>query len=112
MLRLMLLILFAVGLASPAQALTQAEIVSELIGAPVYSTDGEEVGTVAEIALSEDQEFETLVMKTDRRLGFGEHTVQVPASAFIAFRGSVVLDLPAASMDALMEYEAGQAESN
>jgi hypothetical protein len=49
MLRLMLLILFAVGLASPAQALTQAEIVSELIGALVYSTDGQEVGTVAEI---------------------------------------------------------------
>jgi sporulation protein YlmC with PRC-barrel domain len=91
MLRLMLLILFAVGLASPVQALTQAEIVSELIGAPVYSTDGQEVGTVAEIALSEDQQFETHVMKTDRSLGFGERTVQVPVSAFIALRAPLCL---------------------
>jgi hypothetical protein len=68
MLRLMLPILFAVGLLSPAQALTQEEIVRELIGKPVYSTDGKQVGTVADIALGDDKEFETLMMITDRSL--------------------------------------------
>ena len=108
----MLAILFSVGLLSPVHALTQEQIVRELIGAPVYSTDGHEVGTVERIALGEDKEFETLVMKTDQHLGFGERTVEVPSSAFIALRGAVVLDLPAASMDALIEYQAGNVESN
>jgi sporulation protein YlmC with PRC-barrel domain len=110
--RLALAILVSVGLLSPVQAGTQEQIVRELIGAPVYSTDGQEVGTVEDIALGEDKEFETLVMKTDQTLGFGERTVEVPGSAFIALRGAVVLHLPAASMDALIEYQADKAESN
>jgi sporulation protein YlmC with PRC-barrel domain len=97
MLKLVLLILLAVGqswpLASSAQALTQEEIVRELIGAPVYSTDGHEVGTVADIVLDEDKLFDALLMKTSRSLGFGERTVRVPGGAFIALRGSVVLDV-------------------
>ena len=110
--RLMLAILFSIGLLSPVLALTQEQIVRELVGAPVYSTDGQEVGTVENIDLGEDKEFEMLVMKTDRTLGFGERTVEVPGSAFIALRGAVVLDLPAASMDALIEYQPGKVESN
>jgi hypothetical protein len=73
---------------------------------------GERWDTVDDIALGEDKVFETLVMKTDQTLGFGERTVEVPGSAFIALRGAVVLDLPAASMDALIEYQAGKVESN
>ena len=91
------------ALASSAQAMTQEDVVRELIGAPVYSTDGHEVGTVADIALDEDKQFVALLMKTSRSLGFGERTVRVPGSAFIALRGSVVLDLPAQSMDVLVE---------
>lgn len=110
MLKLVLAILFTVSqgwaLASSALALTQEEIVQELIGAPVYSSDGHEVGTVADIALDEDKQFRTLAMKTSRSLGFGERTVMVPGGAFIALRGSVVLDLPSASMDALVELNA------
>jgi sporulation protein YlmC with PRC-barrel domain len=90
-------------LTSSAQAMTQEDVVRELIGAPVYSTDGQEVGTVADIALDEDKLFSALLMKTSRSLGFGERTVRVPGSAFIALRGSVVLDLPAQSMDVLVE---------
>ena len=104
---LVLAIMLAVGqsaaLGSSAHALTQEEIVQELIGAPVYSTDGQEVGTVADIALDEDKQFDALLMNTSRNLGFGERIVQVPGGAFIALRGSVVLDLPAQSMDVLVE---------
>jgi sporulation protein YlmC with PRC-barrel domain len=110
MLRLVLAVLFAVGLLSPAQALTQEQIVRELIGKPVYSMDGKQVGTVADIALGHDKELETLMMNTDRSLGFGERTVKVPGSVFIALRGSIVLDLPAASMDVLIEH--GETVSN
>jgi sporulation protein YlmC with PRC-barrel domain len=104
---LVLAIVLTVGqsaaLAASAYALTQEEVVRELIGAPVYSTDGQEVGTVADISLDEDKLFDELLMNTSRSLGFGELTVRVPGSAFIALRGSVVLDLPAQSMDALVE---------
>jgi sporulation protein YlmC with PRC-barrel domain len=108
--KLFLSVLFALSLnwtlSASALALIQEEIVGELIGAPVYSTDGQEVGTVAAIELDEDQQFDTLLMKTSRNLGFGERTVRLPGSAFIALRGSVVLDLPAQSMDALIEHGA------
>lgn len=105
MLKFAPLILLAVAwiVSSSAQALTQQEIVRELIGAPVYSMEGHEVGTVTDIALDEDQLFSALLMKTSRSLGFGERTVRVPGSAFIALRGSVVLDLPAQGVDALVE---------
>jgi sporulation protein YlmC with PRC-barrel domain len=104
MLKLLVSTLLAiVTLNSAARAMTQEDVVRELIGAPVYSTDGHEVGTVADIALDEDKSFRELLMKTSRSLGFGERTVKVPGSAFIALRGSVVLDLPAQSMDVLVE---------
>ena len=101
MLKVVWLVLLVVSqswtLASSARALTQEEIVRELIGAPVYSTDGQEVGRVADIAL------DALLMNTSRSLGFGERTVRVPGGAFIALRGAVVLDLPAQRMDVLVE---------
>jgi NAD(P)-dependent dehydrogenase (short-subunit alcohol dehydrogenase family) len=115
MLKLILFVLLAVSqnwtLSGPAEALTQQEIVRELIGAPVYSMDGHEVGTVADIALDADQEFDTLLMRTSRRLGFGERIVRVPSAAFIALRGTV-LDLPAESMDALVGHSAEETVRN
>jgi sporulation protein YlmC with PRC-barrel domain len=86
-----------------ARAMTQEDVVRELINAPVYSADGHEVGAVADIELDRDNLFSALLMKTSSTLGFGERIVRVPGSAFIALRGSVVLDLPAQSMDALVE---------
>jgi sporulation protein YlmC with PRC-barrel domain len=116
MLKLVLTVLLAASqhwsLAAPAQALTQEEIVRELIGAPVYSTDGHEVGTVADIDLDDGHQFGTLSMKTSRSLGFGERTVRVPGSVFIALRGAVVLDLPAESMDVLVDSEAEETVLN
>ena len=116
MLKLILAVLLAIGqslaLLGSAQALTQDEIVHELIGAPVYSMDGHEVGTVANIALDADQQFETLFMKTSRSLGFGERTVEVPGSAFIALRGAVVLDLPTESIDGLVGHSAEETVRN
>jgi sporulation protein YlmC with PRC-barrel domain len=90
--------------------LTQQEIVRELIGTPVYSVDGHEVGTVVDIALDADPQFDILSMRTSRRLGFGERTVRVPSAAFVALRGAVVLDLPAESMDALVGHTAEETQ--
>jgi len=102
--------LLATHLLAPCvQAMTQEEVVRELIDAPVYSTDGHEVGTVADIELDQDNLFSALLMRTARNLGFGERTVRVPGSAFIALRGSVVLDLPAQSMDVLVEQSLEEA---
>jgi sporulation protein YlmC with PRC-barrel domain len=110
MLKLALSLLLAISpvcaSAAPAHALTQQDVVRELIGAPVYSSDGREVGRVMDITLDEDQAFRALLMKASRSLGFGERTVRIPGAAFIALRGAVVLDLPSESMDVLVEHDA------
>ena len=90
---------------TPAHALTQQDVVRELIGVPVYSSDGYEVGTVMDIALDEDQQFRALLMKTSRSLGFGERAVKVPGAAFIALRGAIVLDLPSGIRDVLVDHD-------
>jgi len=67
MLKLALSFLLAISLiwaSAAAYALTQQDVVRELIGAPVYSSDGHEVGTVMDIALDEDQQFRALLMRT------------------------------------------------
>ena len=51
---------------TPAHALTQQEIVREWIGVPVYSSNGQVLGTVPDIALDEDQPFRSLLVKTRR----------------------------------------------
>src|SRR5262245_35526309 len=105
MLKLMFLILLAAsqnGLSASAQALTQQEIAQELIGSPVYSMQGQAIGTVVDVALDEDEQFRNLSLKTSGRLGFGERTVKVPGSAFIVLRGAVVLELPMESLKELL----------
>lgn len=97
---------------APAHALTQQDVVRELIGAPVYSSDGHEVGTVMDIALDEDQTFRALLMKTSRSLGFGERAVKVPGATFIALRGAIVLDLPSESMDVLVDHDVEESVLN
>jgi sporulation protein YlmC with PRC-barrel domain len=87
------------ALSSTAQAMTQEEIIRELVGAPVYSADGQEVGSVGGIALDADQQFDTLLLQTSRHLGFGERTMQVPGSAFVALRGAVILKLSAEGLE-------------
>ena len=78
-----------------------AEMAVELIGAPVFTVDGTEIGTVVDIHFGEDDEPRTLRISAARQMGFGTKVVDVPKGAFILVRGAAVLELTAASLPAL-----------
>jgi len=108
--RLLWLIALSLGLAVPCHAQSAAdvtagvaEIRAEVLGAPVYASDGPEVGTVADIDFNDEGEPQRLRMTVAASLGLGARTIEVPASAFIVLRGAVVLDMPAQAVESLPE---------
>src|SRR6476660_1497175 len=78
------------------------EMVSELIGAPVFSKDGTEVGQVADIAFDDKLQPQRLRMTTGRHLGLGARTIEIPKGSFMPVRGAVILDVPAEAVFVLM----------
>jgi len=80
-----------------------AEMTANLIGAPVFSTDGSAVGEVADIFFNEENEPTGLKMKAAAHLGLGTRIINVPKGAFIVLRGAVVLEMPAGAVPALPE---------
>src|SRR5215475_4969473 len=93
---------------TPAQAhgtieIEAAEMTADLIGAPVFSTDGSAIGEVADISFNEENEPTGLKMKAAAHLGFGTRIINVPKGAFIVLGGSVVLQMPADAVPALPE---------
>jgi sporulation protein YlmC with PRC-barrel domain len=78
-----------------------AEMTANLIGAPVFSTDGSEVGEVADIFFNEENEPTGLKMKAAAHLGLGTRIINVPKGAFVVLRGAVVLEMPADAVQAL-----------
>jgi sporulation protein YlmC with PRC-barrel domain len=83
--------------------LEAAETTAELLGAPVFTSDGTEVGEVADLLVDEEGQISRLRMKTGALLGIGTRTVEIPGGAFIVLRGAVVLELPAESVVSLPE---------
>lgn len=83
--------------------LEAAELAAELIGRPVHSADGVEVGTVNDLSFDDQGQPDRLRIDISRHLGFGSRTVEVPPGAFMTLRGAVVLDLPADGVQALPE---------
>jgi sporulation protein YlmC with PRC-barrel domain len=79
------------------------EMAAELVGAPVFSTDGVEVGEVADIKFDEKLQPHSLRILTAAVLGLGTRIVEVPKDAFIALRGAVALRVPAEAMEAFPE---------
>jgi sporulation protein YlmC with PRC-barrel domain len=77
---------------SPAEA---------LIGASVYSAEGNQVGTVAAVTVGQDGHINEIRFTTPSRLGIGERTVAVRQDSFIALEGAVVLDMTAEEVEAL-----------
>ena len=67
---------------------------AELLGAPVQSAEGIEVGEVSAIALREDGEVTEIRMTMEQALGLGERTVVLPPNTYLVLRGTVVLQLP------------------
>jgi len=78
-----------------------AELTAELIGAPVFASDGEQIGEVVDLSFDEEGQPNKLRMKTPTILGLGERTVEIPKDAFMLLRGAAVLDLPADAVQAL-----------
>lgn len=83
--------------------LEAAELAMELIGRPVYASDGGVVGTVTDLAFDENGQPQALRMETARQLGLGTRIVQVPRGWFMTLRGAVVLDMPADAVEFLPE---------
>jgi sporulation protein YlmC with PRC-barrel domain len=84
------------------QAPTQEEIIQELIGAPVFSSDGQEVGLVSDVATAADGEISAVSMKSARFLGMGEAEVSLPYGSFTTLRGAIVLGFPADGVEGLL----------
>ena len=80
-----------------------AEAAVDLIGAPVYSNDGSDVGEVADVFFNEENEPTGLKMKVAAHLGLGTRIINVPKGAFIVLLRAVVLDMPAGEVQALPE---------
>jgi sporulation protein YlmC with PRC-barrel domain len=70
-----------------------AEMLAELLGAPVFAAGGREIGNVADISFDEEGRAKRLLVTTEANLGFGTRTVNIPIGTFIVLRGAVVLDL-------------------
>jgi sporulation protein YlmC with PRC-barrel domain len=94
----------------PAYAVTPEQIVRELIGAPVYASDGHEVGRVADVSMGGDGEVDAVRIKTGAFLGFGEQVLTLPRGNFTVLRGAVILDLPAEAMETMRPTPNGTAQ--
>jgi sporulation protein YlmC with PRC-barrel domain len=96
------LLLAVSALPANAQAPTPEEIVQELIGAPVHSADGREVGTVYQVTSDEAGSINGISMKTAAFLGIGERVVTLPEDSYLVLRGAVVLDWHAEELEGLL----------
>ena len=76
-------------------------MILELVGAPVFTADGTQVGEVADISIDEEGRPTRLLVKRGAILGFGVHVVRIPDGAFTALRGAVVINLSANAVKSL-----------
>jgi PRC-barrel domain len=83
------------------QDLEAAEMVAELIGAPVFAADGAEIGQVSDISFDGELQPRWLRMTTDAKLGLGARNLEFQKGEFTALRGAVVLHLPVEAVEAL-----------
>jgi hypothetical protein len=81
--------------------LEAAELAAELIGGPVFSADGIEVGELVDLSMTDDGRVSVIRIMTAARLGLGSRVVEIPDGTFMTLRGAVVLDFPAECIEAL-----------
>ena len=79
------------------------ELATEIVGAPVSDSLGNEIGDVADISFDEDGQPDRLRIRTSTILGFGERTVEVSRGAFMLLRGRVILDMQSDEVRSLPE---------
>ena len=83
--------------------LEAAEMLAELVGAPVFASDGPQIGEAADVSFDEERRPQRLRMTTGAMLGLGVRTIEIPKGVFTALRGAVVLDLPLEAVQSLPE---------
>jgi sporulation protein YlmC with PRC-barrel domain len=94
-------IVLALALALAGDAAAERPDRSRLIGSPIYSSDGAEVGTIADVSLDEAGRLSAVRIEAATRLGFGVRTVEVAGRAVTIVRGVAVLDVPKEAVELL-----------
>jgi PRC-barrel domain len=61
-----------------------------LVGMPVFSADGIEIGQVADVSTADGQ-IDQIRVTTGSALGFGERIITIPQPAFMIRRGTVII---------------------
>ena len=74
------------------------EMAAELRGAPVFASDGPEVGKVVDVWIDDEGRPQKLQMTIGATLGFGQRTIELSGGGFMLLRGAVVLDFTAAAL--------------
>jgi sporulation protein YlmC with PRC-barrel domain len=74
---------------------------SRLIGSPIYSSDGAEVGTITDVNLNEAGGLLAVRIDAGARLGFGTKQIQIPGRSVTIVRGVAVLDVPNEAVEQL-----------
>ena len=85
---------------------------SRLIGTTLYSVDGAEVGTIADLRLDEGGRLATVRIETAARMGFGTRKVEVPGRAVTVVRGMAVVDVPKEAIEMLPSAGSTETERN
>jgi len=74
---------------------------SRLIGTPIYSSDGAEVGTITDISHDEAGRLRAVRIDAGTRLGFGVRKVEIRGRSVTIVRGVAVLDVPKEAIELL-----------
>ena len=100
-------LLLAVAMALPVAAVAEQPDRSRLIGTTMYSSDGAEVGTIADIRLDEGGRLSAVRIDAAARLGFGTRKVEIPGRAVTIVRGVAVLAVPKEAVELLPSIDEG-----
>ena len=103
----------AVAVVLSNEAVAEQPDRSRLIGTPIYSSDGAEVGTITDVNLDETGRLRAVRIEAVARLGFGVRKVEVLGRAVTIVRGVAVLDVPKEAVELLpnlSEWKSGSDE--
>ena len=81
-----------------------------MIGTPIYSSDGAEVGTIRDVNLDESGRLRAVRIDAGARLGFGARELEIPGRAVTIVRGVAVLDVPKEAVEQLPSVRQGSGE--
>lgn len=95
------ILMLAVALLLANSAAAEQPDWSRLIGTPIYSSDGAEVGTITDVSLDEGGRLNAVRIEAGARLGFGVRKVEIPGRGITIVRGVAVLAVPKEAVELL-----------